>query len=203
MSTDDVIEAALVRAICDAPHEDAPRLVYADWLTDRGDPRGEFIAAQCLRTIESRERWAALLHQHEAAWAAHVRALPNVRYRFERGFISHVELDTIESFLQHRTEIVRWLPTPEIRIAGDEVGRIVLSPNRAFAAYEIATLEAYGARGSDRHQVYELGTGALLANHLHRWATPAARTSRCWFGAGLRTLVIEYADDRDPTDLRF
>ena len=203
MSADDEIEAALLRAICDAPHEDAPRLVYADWLTERGDPRGEFIAAQCLRTIESRERWSALLYQHEAVWAAHVRMLPSCRYRFERGFVSHVEFDTIQSFLQHGTEVARWMPTPEIRIAGYGVGQIVLSPNRAFAAYETATLEAYGACGSDRHQVFDLGTGALLANHLHHWTTPTARTARCWFGAGLRTLVIEYADDRDPTDLRF
>jgi len=203
MPADDEIEVALMRAICDAPHEDAPRLVYADWLTERGDPRGEFIAAQCSRTIESRERWAALLSQHEAIWAAHVRALPNLQYRFERGFIGHVEFDAIEGFLEHRADVVRWRPTPEIRIAGDGAGRIVLSPNRAFAVYETTTFQAYGARGSDRHQVFELRTGTLLADHLHRWKTPAARTARSWFGAGLRTLVIEYADDRDPTDLRF
>jgi len=32
MPTDDVIEADLLRAICAAPDQDAPRLVYADWL---------------------------------------------------------------------------------------------------------------------------------------------------------------------------
>jgi uncharacterized protein (TIGR02996 family) len=35
---------ALMRAICDSPDDDAPRLVYADWLDENGDPRqAEFI----------------------------------------------------------------------------------------------------------------------------------------------------------------
>src|SRR5206468_3722921 len=39
--------AAFLRAICERPDEDGPRLVYADWLEERGDPRGEFIRVQC------------------------------------------------------------------------------------------------------------------------------------------------------------
>jgi uncharacterized protein (TIGR02996 family) len=35
---------ALLQAICDSPDDDAPRLVYADALQERGNPRGEFIA---------------------------------------------------------------------------------------------------------------------------------------------------------------
>jgi uncharacterized protein (TIGR02996 family) len=38
---------ALLRAICDAPDDDAPRLIYADWLDEHGDPRqAEFIRVQ-------------------------------------------------------------------------------------------------------------------------------------------------------------
>jgi uncharacterized protein (TIGR02996 family) len=38
---------ALLRAICDDPDDDAPRLVYADWLDEHGDPRqAEFIRLQ-------------------------------------------------------------------------------------------------------------------------------------------------------------
>jgi uncharacterized protein (TIGR02996 family) len=29
------------------PNDDGPRLAYADWLEERGDPRGEFIRVQC------------------------------------------------------------------------------------------------------------------------------------------------------------
>ncbi|MDQ3336405.1 MAG: TIGR02996 domain-containing protein [Myxococcota bacterium] len=36
----------LLAAIYDAPHDDAPRLVYADVLSEASDPRGEFITLQ-------------------------------------------------------------------------------------------------------------------------------------------------------------
>lgn len=44
MTGDDEHDAALFAEIVQAPHDDAPRLVYADWLLERGDPRGELIA---------------------------------------------------------------------------------------------------------------------------------------------------------------
>jgi uncharacterized protein (TIGR02996 family) len=36
-------DAAFRNAILAAPDDDAPRLVYADWLEERGDPRAEFV----------------------------------------------------------------------------------------------------------------------------------------------------------------
>ena len=42
--------AGLLRAILDDPHDDVPRLVYADWLEEHGDEtervRAEFIRVQ-------------------------------------------------------------------------------------------------------------------------------------------------------------
>jgi uncharacterized protein (TIGR02996 family) len=39
---------AFLQAILDAPADDTPRLVYADWLEEHGQPdRGEFIRVQC------------------------------------------------------------------------------------------------------------------------------------------------------------
>src|SRR5262245_19188696 len=38
---------AFVRSICETPDDDTPRLVYADWLEEQGDPRGEFIRVEC------------------------------------------------------------------------------------------------------------------------------------------------------------
>jgi uncharacterized protein (TIGR02996 family) len=42
-------EEDFLAAVYAAPDEDAPRAVYADWLTERGDPRGEFISLQLAR----------------------------------------------------------------------------------------------------------------------------------------------------------
>jgi uncharacterized protein (TIGR02996 family) len=39
-------DAGFVEDILRDPAADAPRMAYADWLTERDDPRGEFVAAQ-------------------------------------------------------------------------------------------------------------------------------------------------------------
>lgn len=36
-------EAAFLRSIANAPDDDAPRLIYADWLEERADLRGEYV----------------------------------------------------------------------------------------------------------------------------------------------------------------
>jgi uncharacterized protein (TIGR02996 family) len=43
----DMTEVELVTAIADAWADDAPRLVYADWLSERGHPRGELLVLAC------------------------------------------------------------------------------------------------------------------------------------------------------------
>src|SRR6188508_1970092 len=77
----------LLRAVIEAPDDDAPRLVYADALMRAGDPRGELIAMQLAgKTVEA----DALLAQHERTWIA---ALPNILdATFERGFVKAARL---------------------------------------------------------------------------------------------------------------
>jgi len=41
-----VDDEAFLRAIAAAPADDAPRLAYADWLDERGDPRAAFVRAE-------------------------------------------------------------------------------------------------------------------------------------------------------------
>jgi uncharacterized protein (TIGR02996 family) len=43
----DLEEQSLVRHILKEPDDDQARLVYADWLEERGDPRAEFLRIQC------------------------------------------------------------------------------------------------------------------------------------------------------------
>ncbi|MEJ7603766.1 MAG: TIGR02996 domain-containing protein [Kofleriaceae bacterium] len=46
----------LLDAIYTTPEDDGPRLVYADALLERGDPRGELIALQCRRELDRHQR---------------------------------------------------------------------------------------------------------------------------------------------------
>jgi uncharacterized protein (TIGR02996 family) len=88
-------QTGLLGAICDTPDADAPRLVYADWLDEHGDPTQacfirESIAAAALpagaRGLKKRRAaLQALADEHGAGW---LRAL-GVEYgtpTFVRGF---------------------------------------------------------------------------------------------------------------------
>jgi uncharacterized protein (TIGR02996 family) len=82
---------ALLAAIRAAPDDDAPRLIYADWLEEHGQPgRAEFIRVQCeLARNDSptlRQREAELLAAHHDAFAGSLAA-PGLRFRFRRGFV--------------------------------------------------------------------------------------------------------------------
>ncbi len=93
-------EHELLAAVWAAPHDDTPRLVYADWLEKTGEPsniaRAEFIRVQCERErlgldnetpealpLKRREQqlWTANRAQWQAGLPADVR-----RSRFDCGF---------------------------------------------------------------------------------------------------------------------
>src|SRR5262245_49827440 len=87
-------DAPFLDAIRAAPADDGPRLVYADWLEERGDPRGEFIRLQCehahLGEDDPRQparaaRVELLLHDHGEVWRAHLPGWVN-GCEFRRGF---------------------------------------------------------------------------------------------------------------------
>jgi uncharacterized protein (TIGR02996 family) len=66
-------EAAFVRAVLDAPEDDAPLLMYADWLSERGDLRGEFIrlSVELLQRGLGRQRRDSLLARRAEILTAH------------------------------------------------------------------------------------------------------------------------------------
>ncbi|MBL8910648.1 MAG: TIGR02996 domain-containing protein [Archangium sp.] len=79
-------EAALLADVFARPDDDGPRLVYADFLQERGDPRGEFITLQCGARDEKREK--ALLKQHEKKWLGALAPVLSKGVEFRRGFPS-------------------------------------------------------------------------------------------------------------------
>src|SRR5262245_55720746 len=97
MSDDD----AFLQAVLDRPDDDAPRLVYADWLEEHGDPdRAEFIRVQIeqarlpqgdRRGPALRKREKGLLKANKKAW---LRPFADLIYKgeFRRGFLERVEV---------------------------------------------------------------------------------------------------------------
>jgi len=131
------VETELLDAICAAPHRDEPRLAYAAWLEQRGDPRGEFIRASCTPGGEARSR--ELLARHGGDWTRVVGELAGELShppRFERGFI--VELYLMGTFdelvLDFAETIVAMRPIPVGLILGAE--RVLLRADRRVYAWQ-------------------------------------------------------------------
>src|SRR6516225_3050806 len=96
-------QKSLLAAILAAPEDDAPRLVYADWLEEHGGAddlaRSELIRAQCRLAhlpeddpIAFDLRWRAeeLLAAHGRGWAEDVPAWARPECVFRRGFVDGV-----------------------------------------------------------------------------------------------------------------
>jgi len=74
-------EQELLEGIWAEPDRDDVRLVYADWLQQQGDPRGEFIMLQMEResrplSLAESAREFRLLRDHSEAWLGRPRADP-------------------------------------------------------------------------------------------------------------------------------
>ena len=93
-------ESAFLAQILSNPADDAPRLVYADWLEERGDPvslaKGRFLRLECEiarpglkrgRRKALRKQLAELARPLDTAWLAVVSKLPiencNVEFEFQ------------------------------------------------------------------------------------------------------------------------
>jgi uncharacterized protein (TIGR02996 family) len=132
---------AFIREIVTHPDEDAPRLIYADWLEERGDPQGEFIRVQCelaaspqsARCRELRQREAAILAAYREEW---VRSLGGelIRAIFRRGLMEHLQAIP-KSFFSNRTRWFQQAPvsTLEVRLDKGDVSRFTKCSELQYA----------------------------------------------------------------------
>jgi len=117
---------ALYRAIMDAPDDDAPRLVYADWLEEHGRPkRAEFIRLQCelssiimgtqaafARYVAIQKRCWALFNANQGRWLREIGPMPaSIWYR--RGMAAKV-VSSVEYFVAHGSHLFDVAPIEEV-----------------------------------------------------------------------------------------
>jgi len=129
---------ALLAAIYANPDDDALRLVYMDYLQDRGDPRGEFISLQMKRLGRALTREEArierrLLAAHATRWvpAEVLSKIQRVTLRFERGFLARCHLRQSEQPVGSRPAgHAAWRMVHTITAEGTGFGanRILLAP---------------------------------------------------------------------------
>jgi uncharacterized protein (TIGR02996 family) len=135
-------ERALVAAILASPDDDAPRLVYADKLTEMGNPRGELIVVQCelardsspsakRKKLESREK--ALLKARKELLGPLAEISFQKSERFERGLLvklaPQVKSERQFELLDH--PMLATLRELDLMWTHDGASRLALHPNLA------------------------------------------------------------------------
>lgn len=114
-------EASFIEEIRSDPSDITPRLIYADYLEDVGDPRGEFIRVQC-ELADSQtgqagrdalfQREQQLLDEFGDEWLRPLRQLGAEgisRSSFERGLLERVRINA-EQLLENGEELCRISP---------------------------------------------------------------------------------------------
>jgi uncharacterized protein (TIGR02996 family) len=129
-----------MRAILAAPEEDTPRLVFADWLDERGEgddaARAALIRAQCRaerlppgnkERVKLEREAKAILKKHGSRWAEPLRKAVTVRtWEFRRGFLEHVGMSAT-TFAQNAKRLFEAAPTVRSACfieASNEMGRV-------------------------------------------------------------------------------
>jgi uncharacterized protein (TIGR02996 family) len=167
-----MLDEAFLRDIIEHPEEDAPRLVYADWLEETGGApgavRAEFIRAQieCAglpedgpQAVALRDRATQLLADHGSSWDPLLRR-HGEDVRYVRGFAEHIALRA-SVFLSQGERLFAAAPLRELRLekGRQKIDQIVQSPLLA----RLAALEMpYGQLGAAEAAV--LAASPHLAN---------------------------------------
>ena len=152
------------------PDDDAPRLVYADWLDDQGDgARAEFIRVQCerarlpwweARQVRLRLRERALLKQHGEKWKGGLPDIKGVKWEgFRRGFVAVATFSSFGVLKENAGACWSAAPVEAISIGWPRRGESVrdLAPIPGLRELSIT------ARLVDRREVGRLADAPLLS----------------------------------------
>jgi uncharacterized protein (TIGR02996 family) len=109
--------------IRDDPSNDEPRLRYAAWLEEQGEPLGEFIQVQCRLADagdsplawEWERREQELLGEYEEEWSGELRGLVEW-WTFRRGFIEEIATGA-NRFVQHAELLFERAPLLEVHLS--------------------------------------------------------------------------------------
>jgi uncharacterized protein (TIGR02996 family) len=116
-------DEAFLNAIIEDPDSNVPRLLFADWLEERGDPRGEFIRLQIAisraeagdeQLAEMQRREEEMLTTHRRAWLGPLHSLA-YSWTFKRGFPEEACLPA-EHFLNCVETLFRLTPLRLVRL---------------------------------------------------------------------------------------
>ncbi len=117
-------DPTLVRKIAEAPDDPSNYLVYADWLSERGDPRGELIAVQHALEDAPSERRPDLEERQTVLLATNPYLFgtwPDMRLVWFNGFVRHVSVTFPEADHRRLRRLQTWMK----RLAFHPTGRFL------------------------------------------------------------------------------
>jgi uncharacterized protein (TIGR02996 family) len=193
------VEEGLLHDVCSNPDDMAPRLVYADWLEEQGDPkslaRAEFIRVQVelaggpdeKRAKVLRRREEELLAEWGKAWAKPVRKFFS-KLTFRRGFVERATLKAL-TFVEHAPTFLSLTPLrhAKLRDPKDHVDRLTACPH--LERLDSLSLN-FGQLGMARTRAFmtsphlgklsalDLGNNNMAANGLRAVVDAAPRLGR-------------------------
>jgi uncharacterized protein (TIGR02996 family) len=190
---------AFLQDILAHPDDDAPRLIFADWLEEQGDRnsavRAEFIRVQCTlskehlpdtKRAELEVRQQELLDQHGDTWAQPLRRVARA-WAFHRGFIDDVSVRADRLLSAAGRRMFRHYPIQHLRLLrGTEItGQPYNVPALADCEHlrRLCSLDLRGNRLESRDV-----RAWVVSPHLT--SLTALNLSHNWFGdSGLRALA--------------
>lgn len=195
-----------LQSIREHPEEDHPRLVYADWLEEQGDPRGEFIRVQCelaglprsdprFRSLQRRESELKVLVVEWIVRQKQELGVSTYNWKLRRGFLEMVSMRALD-FVACADRLFEHFPTViHLRLQG--VNEVLPALGRAAALDQITTLDLtynwLGDRGVKQlAQWNHLGRlQTLILNHNQIGDSGAAALTRSPHLTGLRELQLK------------
>ncbi|OAI49611.1 hypothetical protein AYO44_06300 [Planctomycetaceae bacterium SCGC AG-212-F19] len=143
---------AFLQGILQHPDDDAPRLVYADWLDEHTDPRGEFIRVQCElaklpvddpRWDELEQREWDLLRANEAEWTKDIKSIVT-DWKFHRGFVDTVSIGA-RGFVDGAAKLFSRAPVRQVALT--RLGTSRVSGKELAERPELARLHSLEVKG--------------------------------------------------------
>ncbi|MDB5312451.1 MAG: hypothetical protein JWO38_6653 [Gemmataceae bacterium] len=142
-------------AICANPDDDTPRLVYADWLDETGDPdRAELIRLEVRLAAgapgradreslkqrqreliqRNRDRWLAELPRARGfEWTFGSEDQWNTYWRFDRGFVGCVTFWSAAAYRRAAARVFRATPVRAVSVCGVRPTDLALFTNERFS----------------------------------------------------------------------
>jgi uncharacterized protein (TIGR02996 family) len=182
-------EEAFMRAIREAPEDDAPRLIFADWLEEHGQvDRAEFIRVQCryerlpktnLERSALMARADSLLQRNWQDWVGPLRDIvgpwydrygagwmqeqyhPDSLKKFQRGFVDSLSLKA-ESFLSRARELQRLTVLSELWLWGAGNCSAALAREPTLSGLFILGFNDYYDAPLSAHNMVELAASPYL-----------------------------------------